>query len=239
MRKLLKIYRGLKLILLNTIHFKLIIVGLKLSSFLLINIFTKFLFLKFKNRKITNDFFDYTKKFKLSRNYFKHNPAIWFEIFKKNDLLNKDLNILEIGSFEGMSILFFDKYLSIKNLYSVDFKKNENFVFNIRDIKNISYFNMTSNEFFKKKLDMNFDIIYVDGSHYSIDVFNDLINSDMLLKQNGILLIDDLLLDVGIRKDGYKFYEEVMGGVFLFLKKRKNYNFLYTGHQLILKKFQK
>ena len=57
-----------------------------------------------------------------------------------------------------------------------------------------------------------------------------------LMKKNGILLIDDLLLDVGIRKKGYKFYEEVMGGVFLFLKKKKNYKFLYTGHQLILKK---
>ena len=95
---------------------------------------------------------------------------------------------------------------------------------------------MRSDDFFKKKLDINFDIIYIDGSHYSIDVFNDLINSDLLLKKDGILLIDDLLLDVGIRKDGYKFYEEVMGGVFLFLNKKKNYKFLYTGHQLILKK---
>ena len=236
MTKFLKIYRGLKLIILNTIHFRLILVGLKLSCLLLINIFTKFLFLKYKNRNITNNFFDYTKKFKLSRNYFKHNPAIWFEIFKKNNLLNKDMNILEIGSFEGMSVLFFDRYLRIKNLYSVDFKKNENFLYNIKDLKNINFFNVKSDDFFKKKLDINFDIIYIDGSHYSIDVFNDLINSDLLLKKDGILLIDDLLLDIGIRKDGYKFYEEVMGGVFLFLKKMKNYKFLYTGHQLILKK---
>ncbi len=236
MIKLLKIYRGLKLLILNTIHFRLILVGLKLSFLLLINIFTKFLFLKFKNRKITNDFFNYLKKFKFSQNYFKHNPPIWFEIFKKNNLLNKDINILEIGSFEGMSILFFDKYLTVKNLYSVDLEKNENFLFNMKYLKNINFFNMTSNDFFKKKLDINFDIIYIDGSHYSVDVFNDLINSDPLLKKDGILLIDDLLLDVGIRKKGYKFYEEVMGGIFLFLKQRKNYKFLYTGHQLILKK---
>ena len=236
MIKFLKIYRGLKLIILNAIHFRLILIGLKLSYFLLINIFTKFLFLKFKNRIITNNFFEFTKKFKLNRNYFKHNPPIWFEVFKKNDLLNKDINILEIGSFEGMSVLFFDKYLKVKNLYSVDFKKNDNFLYNIRDLKNINFFNMKSDDFFNKNLNINFDIIYVDGSHYSDDVFNDLINSDKLMKKNGILLIDDLLLDVGIRKNGYKFYEEVMGGVFLFLKKKKNYKFLYTGHQLILKK---
>jgi hypothetical protein len=236
MIKFLKIYRGLKLIILNAIHFRLILVGIKISYLLLTNIFTKFLFLKFKNRIVTNNFFNYTKKFKLSRNYFKHNSAIWFEIFKKNNLLNKDVSILEIGSFEGMSVLFFDKYLKVKNLYSVDFKKNENFLYNIRDLRNINFFNMKSDDFFKKNLNVNFDIIYVDGSHYSVDVFNDLINSDKLLNKNGILLIDDLLLDVGIRKNGYKFYEEVMGGVFLFLKKKKNYKFLYTGHQLILKK---
>ena len=111
MIKFLKIYRGLKLLILNAIHFRLILVGLKLSFLLLINIFTKFLFLKLKNKKIIYDFFNYTKKFKLSQNYFKHNPPIWFEIFKKNNLLNKDINILEIGSFEGMSILFFDKFI--------------------------------------------------------------------------------------------------------------------------------
>ena len=236
MIKFLKIFRGLKLIILNAIHFRLFLVGLKLSFLLLINFFTKFLFLKFKNRNVANDFFNYTKKFKLSQNYFKHNPSIWYEIFKKNNLLHQDTNILEIGSFEGMSVLFFEKYLKIKNLYSVDLEKNENFLYNIRNLKNINFFNMTSNNFFKKKLDMDFDIIYVDGSHHSIDVFNDLINSDLLLKKDGILVIDDLLLDVGIRRKGYKFYEEVMGGVFLFLKQKKNYKFLYTGHQLILKK---
>ena len=236
MIKFLKIYRGLKLIILNAIHFRLILVGLKVSYLLLTNIFTKFLFLKFKNKNITNDFFNHTKKFKLSHNYFKHNPAIWYEIFKKNNLLNKDINILEIGSFEGMSVLFFDKYLKVKNLYSIDLLKNDNFIYNIRNLKNINFFNMKSDDFFKKKLDINFDIIYVDGSHYSIDVFNDLINSDLLLKKGGILIIDDLLLDFSIRKEGYKFYEEVMGGIFLFLKEKVNYKFLYTGHQLILKK---
>ena len=236
MIKFLKIYRGYKLLILNAIHFRLILVGLKLSFLLFINIFTKFLFLKFKNKNITNDFFNHTKKFKLSHNYFKHNPAIWYEIFKKNNLLNKDINILEIGSFEGMSVLFFDKYLKVKNLYSIDLLKNDNFIYNIRNLKNINFFNMKSDDFFKKKLDIDFDVIYVDGSHYSIDVFNDLINSDLLLKKGGILIIDDLLLVFSIRKEGYKFYEEVMGGIFLFLKEKVNYKFLYTGHQLILKK---
>ena len=124
------------------------------------------------------------------------------KFLKKNNLLNKDINILEIGSFEGMSVLFFDKYLKVKNLYSVDFKKNENFLHNISGLRNINFFNMKSDDFFKKNLNVNFDIIYVDGSHYSVDVFNDLMNSDKLLNKNGILLIDDLLLDVGIRKNG-------------------------------------
>ena len=102
MIKFLKIYRGLKLIILNAIHFRLILVGLKISYLLLTNIFTKFLFLKFKNRIITNNFFDYTKKFRFSRNYFKHNPPIWFEIFKKNNLLNKDINIIDFLSMDKL-----------------------------------------------------------------------------------------------------------------------------------------
>ena len=236
MIKIIKILRGLKLIFLNSIYFNSILTGLILSILLIINIFTKYFYLKTKNNNITNDFFNYTKKFKLSKNYFKHNSPIWFEIFKRNDFLNKKINILEIGSFEGMSLLFFKKYLKTKYIYSVDTTKNRNFLHNIKKINNIKFFHMTSDKFFKKKINIKFEIIYIDGSHYGLDVYNDLINADKFLKKNGILLIDDFLLDFTIRRGTYKFYEEVMGGIFMFLKKKYNYKFLYVGHQLILKK---
>ena len=236
MIKILKILRGLKLIVYNSIYFNSKLIGLNLFILLTANILTKFFYLKYKNNNISKEFLNHTKKFKLNRNYFKHNAPIWFEIFKKNHLLKKKINILEIGTFEGMSLLFFKKYLQVKYIYTVDLIKNKNFLYNKKKLNNIKFFNMTSNKFFKKKLNIKFDIIYVDGSHYSLDVYKDLTNSNKFLKKNGVLLIDDFLLDVSFRRDNYKFHEEVMGGVFMFLKKNYNYKFLYVGHQLILKK---
>ena len=236
MIKIIKILRGLRLIFLNAIYFNLKLTGLKLSILLIVNIFTKYFYLKFKNSNISKDFLIYTKKFRLSRNYFKHNSPIWFEIFKTNNLLKKKINILEIGSFEGMSLLFFNKHLKTKYIYSIDLIKNKNFLHNIKKLHNVKFFHMSSDKFFKKKLNIKFAIIYIDGCHYSLDVYKDLINANKLLKKNGILLIDDFLLDVSIRSGYSKYYEDVMGGVFMFLKKNYNFKFLYIGHQLILQK---
>lgn len=237
MRKFVKFLRGIKLIVLNSIHFKSSFLGVKFFFYLIIHSLTKYMYLKIKNKKINDDFFNYTKNFKFTKNYFKHNAPIWYEIFKKNSLINKKINVLEIGTYEGMSFLFFNKYLELKNLYCVDVKENENFKLNKEKFSNYKFFNSTSDDFFKKKLNVKFDIIYVDGSHYFKDVFNDLINSHEHLEDNGILIIDDFLLDVDYRRNK-KYFEEVMSGVFMFFKKDFKYKILYTGHQLILEKIK-
>ena len=235
MIKLIKFFRGVKLILLNSIHFKSKLLGMKLLFFLIINSLNKYVYLKIKNKNINDKFFNYLNDYKFSRNYFKHNPAIWFEIFNKNFLLNKKVNVLEIGTFEGMSFLYFQKYLQLENIYCVDLIENENFKFNKEKFDNYKFFKTSSDVFFQKKIDIKFDIIYVDGSHYVIDVYNDLINSNKYLKENGILIIDDLLLDIDFRRNK-KYFNEVMSGVFKFLNEKFKYKILYVGHQLILKK---
>ena len=237
MRKFYKILRGVKLIILNSFYFKVKILGLKLILLILTQGLIKFLFLKIKNKKISRKFYRYTRKFSFSENYFNHNSEIWFDIFEKNNCFNRKLTILEIGSFEGMSLLFFQYFLKVKDIFSVDFAKNKNFEKNIRNFKNVKYFNLKSDLFFKKNINHKFDIIYIDGSHYYKDVFNDLINSERKLKQDGLMIIDDLLLDLNYRKKGMNFYEDVIGGVMMFLKEKKSkFKFLYVGHQLILKK---
>ena len=238
MRKIVKFIRGIKLILLNSYYYKSKLLGIKLIFFLLIDSITKFSYLKIKNKNIKTDFSEYIKSFKFTRNYFKHNPTIWFEIFKKNSLFEKKINILEIGTFEGMSFVFFEKYLKINQIFCIDIVENNNFKNNREQFNNFKYFNTSSEEFFKKNLNINFDIIYIDGSHNATDVFNDLINSHKILNEKGILIIDDFLLDLEYRRKDFdeKFYNEVMGGVFMFLKKNLDYKYLYTGHQLILKK---
>ena len=237
MRKFYKILRGVKLIILNSFYFKVKILGLKLILLILTQGLIKFLFLKIKNKKISRKFYRYTRKFSFSENYFNHNSEIWFDIFEKNNCFNRKLTILEIGSFEGMSLLFFQYFLKVKDIFSVDFAKNKNFEKNIRNFKNVKYFNLKSDLFFRKNINHKFDIIYIDGSHYYKDVFNDLINSERKLKQDGLMIIDDLLLDLNYRKKGMNFYEDVIGGVMMFLKEKKSkFKFLYVGHQLILKK---
>ena len=237
MIKIIKLFRGIKLILLNSIHFKSKSLGMKLIFFLIVNSLTKFVYLKIKNKKINDDFFNYLKDFKFSRNYFKHNASIWYEILNKNFFLNKKVNVLEIGTFEGMSFLFFQKYLQLENLYCVDVIENENFKLNKEKFKNYKFFNTSSDDFFKKITDIKFDIIYVDGSHYAKDVYNDIINSYHKLTENGILIIDDFLLDVEFRRNK-NYFDEVMAGVFMFFDEKINYKILYTGHQLILKKIK-
>ena len=237
MIKILKFIRGIKLILINSIHFRSKLLGMKLLWFLVINSFTKYMYLKIKNKSINDDFFKYLKVFKFSRNYFKNNPPIWFEIFDKNLLMDKKVNVLEIGTFEGMSFLFFQKYLQLENIYCVDLIENDNFKFNKEKFENYKYFNSSSDEFFRKKIGIKFDIIYVDGSHYVKDVYNDLINSHKNLKENGILIIDDLLLDIEFRRNK-KYFDEVISAVFMFLNKKFEYKILYVGHQLILQKLK-
>ena len=237
MIKIIKLFRGIKLILLNSIYFKSKSLGMKLIFFLIVNSLTKFIYLKIKNKKINDDFFNYINDFKFSRNYFKHNAPIWYEILNKNFFLNKKVNVLEIGTFEGMSFLFFQKYLQLENLYCVDVIENENFKLNKEKFKNYKFFNTSSDDFFKKVTDIKFDIIYVDGSHYAKDVYNDISNSYHKLKENGILIIDDFLLDVEFRRNK-NYFDEVMAGVFMFFNEKLNYKILYTGHQLILKKLK-
>ena len=237
MIKFYKIYRGIKLIFLNSFYFKVKLSGLKLIMLILLQGVMKFFYLKIKNKNISIEFFKYLEKYKFSKNYFNHNSEIWFDIFEKNNCFNRKLTILEIGSFEGMSLLFFQYFLKVKDIFSVDFAKNKNFEKNIRNFKNVKYFNLKSDLFFKKNINHKFDIIYIDGSHYYKDVFNDLINSERKLKQDGLMIIDDLLLDLNYRKKGMNFYEDVIGGVMMFLKEKKSkFKFLYVGHQLILKK---
>ena len=78
----------------------------------------------------------------------------------------------------------------------------------------------------------DYDMLLSSGEQVSISLLS------MILNEKGILIIDDFLLDLEYRRKDFdeKFYNEVMGGVFIFLKKNLDYKYLYTGHQLILKK---
>jgi predicted O-methyltransferase YrrM len=136
------------------------------------------------------------------------------DIYLKYKPHNK-INVLEIGLAYGTSsliilnkLIMYDEQTPQKKIkYDIidpyqTTTWNSIGIYNIRDflskmkssIKPTLY-EETSNtimqELHKRKFD--YDIIFIDGSHDEKDCLNDLINSDKMLKKNGLIIIDDVL----------------------------------------------
>ena len=186
--------------------YRLILIGSPL--FIILNYIKNFLpnyKTKKKSKKIENVIYDKFKSINYNEKWFCNNLNYLSVNFKD---INNVKNILEIGSYEGRSAIFF-----LKNFYgskitfvdtwcgsdehkSVNFKLiEENFDFNTSFYQSNKYlfkYKMTSNEFFKKN-HKYFDLIFVDGDHSSDQVKVDLINSWNILKNGGYLILDDYM----------------------------------------------
>jgi len=149
----------------------------------------------------------------------------WFigsDIHKKLDnFLDKSQtnNILEIGSFEGLSSVFFsdtflnnpnstltcvDPFLTIDNNDHKQFlqnKEEQNFDYNISISKNsnkIKVCKVTSDVFFETN-NKTYNFIYIDGCHETEIIKRDMVNSFKVLEKNGIMWMDDYLGGDGIQ----------------------------------------
>ena len=154
--------------------------------------------------KIEKNIYSNFKSEDISKKWFTNN--LYF--IKKNLANTKIKNLLEIGSYEGRSALFFLDLFKITKISCVDtwsgsdehkdinFHAIENnFDLNTKSFKEkktLLKFKMTSDEFFKQNKN-KFDFIYVDGDHAKDQVYKDLINSWSILNSNGFLLIDDYM----------------------------------------------
>ena len=127
--------------------------------------------------------------------------------------LNKNLprnfypeKILEIGSFEGRSAIFFSNFYQNSLISCVDTwsgsdeHKNFNFFKIENNFNNNTKYLVKSNRLkkYKKASDIFFsennilfDLIYIDGDHSSEQLCKDIYNSWKFLKKNGILVVDD------------------------------------------------
>jgi len=139
-----------------------------------------------------------------TKKYFKNSELrIAFHTTLNNRTFN---DVLEIGTFEGVFACFCAKHIS-KSVVAVDpfdsseistpvSKKNlENFYSNLTKLrpnlrKKITLFKMTSDDFFATNF-LEFDFIYVDGSHEPEAAIADLECSLSRLKFGGVLWIDD------------------------------------------------
>ena len=243
------LYKSIYFLFVSTIK----IVRIKLTLLLIIkfiyNWIQSILMINFKNKNIKTQFKSDIKKFKFSNDWFTNNIQIWCHIFKKENF-TKINKILEIGSFEGMSAIFFLNYFKGANIdcvetfkgsdehSEIDFLKvKNNFDYNIKSYeKRLNLYKMTSDNFFKEKKDVNnnYDLIYIDGSHFANQVIKDASNSFDKLNINGIMIYDDFLRQYYEKKD-----ENVIGGVCEFLKIYDNkIKIIFGGYQLFIKKIK-
>ena len=205
-------------------------------------------------RKYINEKQNYGKlkkeKLKYTNDWFSHNITTWVSIFKKKNIENQKLNILEIGSYEGLSAVFFLNFFKNSNLTCIETFKGsdehsdinfetvkENFKSNVELYKNrITLFEGTSDFFFKNKINVNkkdmYDIIYIDGSHHHDDVLNDAFNSFELLNNNGMIIFDDFL------KKYYKnINQDPIKAILNFINKNKHcIDIVNVNYQIVIKK---
>ena len=160
---------------------------------------------KIKSKKIENTIYKKFQSVNHNEKWFCNNLNYLSINFKNTKNVK---NILEVGSYEGRSAIFFLKNFSDSKITCVDtwvgsdehsnlnFKLIEkNFDFNTSFYQSNNILikhKMTSNEFFKNN-HKYFDLIYVDGDHSSDQVKIDLINSWNVLKNGGFLVLDDYM----------------------------------------------
>jgi predicted O-methyltransferase YrrM len=195
----------------------------------------------------------FLKKDDLKSNFYNHTifcDSDWFSsgisIFNKFMQNDKNFvkNILEIGSYEGRSAIFFLNYFNTSKITCVDtwlgshehVRKMEeiekNFDNNLKLYENklIKHKTTSDNFFLTNKL--LFDLIYIDGLHAYDQVKSDLENAYKILRPKGYLLIDDYL---------WKFYpankKNVINSTNEFIQKyNNNLEVIYISSQVLLKK---
>ena len=236
-----KFINGIILIIKVTLQTKKYNIGFYILLKFILDIFFIYFVNIIKYKDKNKIFFNHcNNKINTSFNWFGSNAQIWFFFFKKFKLFSKKISILEIGSFEGLSIIYYYKFLKNINVTAVDSvdKKTEyfkNFKKNTKNLKNFIFFNINAKKFFKRNQQKKYDLIYIDSSHWYKDVLFEGKKSLKLLNTGGILIFDDFLYTRGIKKKNCE-YKNVMGGVILFLDWAKKIKVHYIGHQVIIQK---
>jgi predicted O-methyltransferase YrrM len=186
-------------------------------------------------------------------NNYKYSQSWFFGSEINNKLLDfldksKENNMLEIGSFEGLSSVFFadnfldaktssltcvDPFLNITNNDHSNFLQNneeKNFDYNISKCKNsdkVIVYKITSDKFFETNK-KTYNFIYIDGCHTPDYIKRDMENSFDVLEKNGIMWMDDYRGGDGI---------QIKNTMDDFLKKYiGKYDLIHSGYQLAIKK---
>lgn len=180
------------------------------------------------------------RKYTFSSDLFTHNIPSWTRVL--NDMKGKpDLTYLEIGVYEGRSFFWvMDNILTHPSSRAIaidtfdgDFEKR--FLDNVRHSGHSSKIGILKG-FSQQKLRglklNSFDLIYIDGDHRSKMVLMDIILSWDLLKDGGILIIDDYKWFAGLPMEQRpEFAVDVFQTLF-----RDDFQILVKDYQLIVRK---
>ena len=144
-----------------------------------------------------------------SQDWFTGNIPHWINAFRIAEIsANSSVKVLEIGSFEGRSALFFLDYFRSGTIHCVDtwvgsdehdcLSEVGELLSRFRDNTSsfrtrLKMFEMTSNEYFVSSDERNYDVVYVDGSHRASDVLTDAVSGFSRLRPGGLLILDDYL----------------------------------------------
>ena len=135
---------------------------------------------------------------------------------------NKKIDILEIGTFNGNFSNFISKLYNESHITTIDLDVNDNqFIITYGreekekldeflklrnknlNRKNINFIKLNSLNIKKYFNEKKFDLIWVDGDHLNPQVTIDIINSLDLLNNDGIICVDDVIMDYKYKKNKY------------------------------------
>lgn len=174
-------------------------------------------------------------------------------LFSAISLKKKILNILEIGTFDGSNAYIMSKIFSEAKIETIDLDEKNNMFSELynRDKKSVlknlyskreKYFENLEKVKFKKlnsieliNRDTNnfFDIIWVDGHHGNPYATIDIMNSLRLIKDDGLIICDDVLISEYI--SAYDPYNS--NATYFMLNALKKNNFIK--YDLIYKRLSK
>jgi hypothetical protein len=144
------------------------------------------------------------KKYNFSTTYHDRHISVWGKVLSPFKNI-PNVNYLEIGVFEGRSAIWM-----LENILTHETSRMTCIDIFTGDLKDKFFANLKISGFEHKvktiigssqielaKLTPNsFDIIYIDGSHVAGDVLIDAVLSWVLLKDGGLIIFDDYLLDL-------------------------------------------
>jgi len=171
------------------------------------------------------EIFDFLKDYKID--YKDENLSWHYLIFtglklkfaKEKKKLNK---ILEIGTFNGEFTNFLSEIFPETEIFSIDLEKNNNQFLNTYDRdkkdklsiffeirkknlskKNIKFYELNSFYLQDKFKDQKFDLIWIDGNHINPQVSFDIFQSLKLVNFQGVICVDDVIMQDEFYKKKY------------------------------------